>query len=144
MRTLVVDASVMVKWLNQDRELHTEEAMEILHRGALGRLRLVTSELAFFEVLNALIRGKGLVGNDLEVAVRAVFKLPVRRLPLTLEDAAVAAILCEHRRLTFYDAAYMALARSQLCPLVTANPKDQKNAPGIQVISVSDARRWLD
>lgn len=134
----VVDASVILKWLNQDREQHTEEAFDILTHAATSAFFITTSDLAVHEVLNALVRGKGLRERELGEAVENFFALPLRAIATDLHLAAASAILADEYKLTFYDAVYMALAFDLNIPLITANPKHQKSIAGIQVIPLSN------
>lgn len=136
MEEYIVDASVIVKWLNQDRELHTKKAFALLKRAALGDCRLCTADLALFEVSNALIRGKGLAGSILKTALGAFFQLPLFRHKTTEHVASVAALIAQEQKITFYDAVYLAHAHQLGVPLVTANPKDQKPMVGIRVIRI--------
>lgn len=138
MDRFVVDASVIVKWLNQDREEHTHQAMLLLELCAQGTVRLFTTDLAVHEVLNALIRGKGLKGKRIEQAVEAFFQLPLVSRPTTLKITATAALLAEQKRITFYDAVYLALAHDVDAPLVTANPKHHKPFGRIRTIPIAD------
>lgn len=132
----VLDASVIVKWLNQDRELHTAEAKDILERAMQGTLRCATSDLAVHEVMNALVKGKELHGRALEEAVDAWHLLPLERIPTYRRIAARAALIAEKYRITFYDAVYLAVAFERAMPFITANPKHQAVVPGIEVIAI--------
>lgn len=138
MLSFVIDASVIVKWLNQDREQHTEQAMLLLTGAALGTHRLVTADLALFEVLNALIRGKGLTGRVLEMALENFFLLPLGRQQTTTRIASLAVLIAQEQKITFYDAVYLAHAQEHGVPLVTANPKDHKPMAGIKTIRIED------
>lgn len=134
----VLDASVVVKWLNQDRELHTAEAKDILERAMHRSLRCATSDLAVHEVMNALIRGKGIRGRALEEAVDVWHLLPLERIFTSRRIAARAALIAEQYRITFYDAVYLAVASERELPLITANPKHQKAVAGVTVIALED------
>lgn len=137
-RQVIVDASVIVKWLNQEREQLTKEAFDILEQAECGTLSLLTSDLATHEVLNALIRGKGLRERMLEFAVHAFFDLPLVFLDTNFEIASLAAIIAEKHGVTFYDAVYSSIASIHQCPLVTANPKHQKSTTFSRTIPLGD------
>lgn len=136
----VVDASVIVKWLNQDREAFTKEAQNLLEQAAKGTLDISTVDLAIHEVCNALIRGKGLRDHILEDAVETFFVLPIQIVETDLHIAAAAATIAQREQITFYDAVYMALAFDLGVPLVTANPKHQRPLPGVAVIPISELK----
>ena len=132
----VVDASVIVKLLNQDREPYTAEAVDILEKAINGSMRLCTSDLAVHEVCNALIKGKGLKGRTLKQAIESFFVLPIGRIMTDLHLAAIATTISEEYNVTFYDAIYMAVAFDLGIPLITANPKHQRPLPQVNVISL--------
>lgn len=136
----IVDASVIVKWLNQEREQNTKEAFDILVGAAQGSIELHTSDLAVHEVLNALIRGKGMTKRNLQIAIEAFFQLPLSIIATDEQIAAPAALIAERQKITFYDAIYLALALEFEYPLITANPKDQKSGGGIDVLPLSEWR----
>ena len=50
MKTLIVDSSVIVKWLNQTKEQNLEQADKILSEAREGKIQLIAPELAKYEV----------------------------------------------------------------------------------------------
>lgn len=137
----VVDASVVVKWLNQEGEDGSDAALELLRSAHEGRADLYTSDLAPHEVLNALIRGKKLRGRVLEDAVKLFYSLPLTYMPTDFLTAAAAAMIASEHHITFYDAVYIALILDEQTPLITANPKHQRVLPHLPVISVTEWNR---
>lgn len=95
------------------------------------------------EVLNALIRGKGLKGRPLEQAVELFFSFPLEYVPTNYGLAAAAALIAEQERLTFYDAIYVALAFERSASLITANPAHQGKFKKIRVIDIADRQNSL-
>lgn len=91
-------------------------------------------------MLNAIIRGKGLTGRDLEMALENFFLLPLLRQQTTIRIASLAALIAQEQKITFYDAVYLAHAQEQGVPLVTANPKDHKPIAGIKTIRIEDVK----
>lgn len=134
----ILDASVIVKWLNHAREQHTDQAMDILQRGVADRWRLYTSDLATHEVLNVLIKGKNLKAKELERAVSLYFELPLLKINTNKSMAMSAAIIAELQNITFYDAVYLSIAQQFDVSLITANPKHQKPSEAISVIPLSE------
>lgn len=141
--TYIVDASVAVKWLNQKNEPAAAEALALLQEAITGACLLVSSDLLPHEVLNALIRGKGLNGRPLEQAVELFFSFPLEYVPTSFGLAAAAALIAEQERLTFYDAIYVALAFERSAPLITANPAHQGKFKKIRVIDIADRQNPL-
>lgn len=133
----VVDASVIVKWLNQESEDDAGAALELLRSAHEGRTNLFTSDLAPHEVINALVRGKKLKGHFLEEAVKLFYSLPLTFMPTDYLTAASAAIIASEHNITFYDAVYISLILDEQTPLVTANPKHQRVLAHLPVIPVT-------
>lgn len=140
-RTYILDASVIVKWFNKEREEWTEEAEDILDAAHQGVHSLATCELAVHETFNVLIRSKGVAGRDLERAVDRFFNLPMRLLRTDIVCTAKAAMIAEDASITFYDAVYLAQAHMCSAPLITANPKHQRSREGIMVIPLD---QWFE
>jgi predicted nucleic acid-binding protein len=114
--TFVVDASIVGAWCFPDEANRlAEDAFE-----RLEAMAAVVPALWWFEVRNVLLvnerRGR------LDAAGTAEFLTDLGRLPIRIDrEPAGAAILALARahRLTFYDAAYLELARRLDAPLAT-------------------------
>lgn len=133
----VVDASVVVKWLNVDREGATREALALLRGAVENQWKLVSSDLLPHEVCNALLRGKGLRGALLEEAVDLFFSLPIVSFRTDLSIVRTAAVIADEYALTFYDAVYVAVASIQAIPLITANVRHQGRVSNVTVLDVA-------
>lgn len=134
----VIDASVIIKWLNKDRELLTEQAQDILTKAEERKIFLFTPDLAVHEVFTVLIRAKGLAGELLEQALDSFWKLPLSIFSTDQVLSSTAAVIASKTRMTFYDAAYVALAlHNQQC-LITNNSKDQDVVSDVPVIALAD------
>lgn len=138
---VVVDASVVVKWLNRENELYVEEAKDMLMSAVGGFYTLVVSDVTVHEVFNALIRGKQLKGAMLKEAIETYFLSPLHVVQTSQRIAATAALIAEKDGVTFYDAVYCAVALEYDAPLITANPKHQRSREGIMVISLD---QWFE
>lgn len=128
---MVVDASVAVKWFS--REHGGVRARSFLRRHIAGTVHLIAPDLLIYEVGNALVRGKQLSARSVRDALAILQQSGVEMVPLTEAMIARAAEWCEAKRLTFYDAAYLAVAAEFSIPLLSANPKDQGVVEGIEV-----------
>lgn len=115
--TLVVDASVALKWFLQEEG--SDHAAALLDRGDL----LIAPDLILAEVCNA---GWKAVRNGM--ARLEQLEIAAARLPVALDelvplaslavDAAAAAIALDH---PVYDCFYLALAVQRDCQLITAD-----------------------
>lgn len=134
----VVDASVSIKWLNQDREDLTEQAQDILLKAEEEKIFLFAPDLIIHEVLNVLIRAKGLRGKQLEDAIDEFWQLPLSLFSTDRVLSSTASVIAAQTGMTFYDATYVALALNNQQSLITNNSKDQNVVSEVHVISLAD------
>ncbi|MBI4135439.1 type II toxin-antitoxin system VapC family toxin [Candidatus Uhrbacteria bacterium] len=133
----VLDASVLVKMLNQEREQDADKALGLMDRGVAGTLNLCTSDFATHEIINALLKGKNITGELLRQTIEHWFILPIERVDTDVTLASRAADIAQRQNITFYDAIYCAIAFERGIPLITANPKHQRPMPGVIAISLA-------
>ena len=116
--TVIVDASVAVKWLLK------EEGSEAAKRLIADEV-LAAPELLFIECANVL-RTKQRAGELTPELVREAFTVldavPVRPIPIRAHVAAAHAIAMELNR-SAYDSLYLAVALAERAGLVTADEK---------------------
>jgi len=133
-----VDTSVVVKWLNQEGEDNTTQALSLLHAAKRNELLLFSSDLLPIEVINVLIWSKKLQNNLLEEAIHDLFSFPVQLITTEEELASEAGKIAQENRITAYDAIFLAVAYKQNIPLITANPKHQARFKKIPVFDVAE------
>ncbi len=131
----VVDASVAVKWFA--REDGSERAREVLRRGEAGEVTLHAPDLLLYEVGNALARGKGVSAASVRDALGLLRQSCIEWHALDEEIIEEAALFTERYGITFYDAAYAALADREDAVLLSANPKDHKQIREVRVQTLS-------
>lgn len=112
---LVIDASVAIKWVIEEQG--TQEAL------SLRRHRLFAPDLLAAECANVLwkkARRNELTSQEALLAVRLLQRADIELVPMRalLEPATRLAIALDHPA---YDCAYLALAESLSCDLVTAD-----------------------
>lgn len=116
--TVVVDASVAVKWLVE------EDGSEPARRLAATEV-MAAPELLFIECANVL-RTKARFGQlDAQLSRRALAALaamPIRSVSVRAHAAEAHALALELNR-SAYDALYLAVALSEHARLVTADPR---------------------
>ena len=121
MKRVVVDASVILKWVLGDRrETDHEKAMDLLDAWVDGRVEVFAPALWEYEVGNFLGR---------ELPEQATQKMSLLRglgivsLPLNEKMHALCFSWMKQNGVTFYDAAYLAAAVETGGILVTADSK---------------------
>ncbi len=143
MTRVVPDSSVMVKWVNQDKELDLDKADQLLLDVQSGEVELVAPELAKYEIGNALLK-KGLQQTQAFQSLGTVYSLPVQFVPETEELAnqtyqiANKLRLAGDFKLSYYDASFAALAKQEGAILVTANPKHQTKISGVTIVPLGN------
>lgn len=143
MNILVIDSSVIVKWLNQTREENLEQADKILNQAMFGEVELFAPELAKYEVGNVLIT-KGVTASDAQISLNILHSFPINFVPESLDLARQTYFLAESLRITYYDASFLSIAKQYNAVLVTDNIKHQGKESGIKVISLEDYPSKLD
>lgn len=137
MHKIVVDSSVIVKWLTTQNEQLLEQAGRILEDAKDGKVVLTAPELSRYELGNALLKKK--IGLFLALdALTVSHALPVVFVIETPDLAIETYQIAEATGITYYDASFMALAKQEKATLVTDNPKHQKKAKGIKVIPLEN------
>ncbi|MDP8977092.1 MAG: type II toxin-antitoxin system VapC family toxin [Actinomycetota bacterium] len=127
MTEIVLDASVVIKWLKATGERHVEEAVDLRARYLAGSVTVVTAPLLRLEVLNVFGRRWRWPAEHLrEMAVRLeLLGFQFVEPPLVLVAEWTAA------GLSAYDASYVALAETRGVPLVTDDDLVVRVADGL-------------
>lgn len=135
---IVVDTSVFSKWVNTSYEEHLEEADSVLRDAREQRIELFAPELAKYELGNVLLKGKKLEPHEAYISLETAYTLPIAFIPGSLNLAHETFELAYQAGMTYYDAAFVALAKELRATLVTDNPKHQKKGHGVRVVSLAD------
>lgn len=135
-KILVVDSSIIIKWLNYTDEPHLPQAQKLLDHLETNRVSVYVPELVKYEIGNALLKGKQLLIPEAEDALDAFSKLPLHIIPAELNHLIEIYKLAERLTMTFYDASFVHLAQLFRAPLVTDNPKHQKKVEEVKVIAL--------
>ncbi len=135
---VVVDTSVIVKWLNQTNEKNIDNADQIMSAALKGDIELFAPELAKYEVGNVLLKGKQLTPEESYVSLATSYSLPITFINESEDLARETYRLAFSLNVTYYDASFMSLAKQYGATLVTDNPKHQAKSQEIRVKSLKD------
>ena len=138
MERVVVDASVILKFFVN--EAHSEAAHRLRDSRISGKISLIAPSLLFYEVMNAVRYSKArrftveeqkVIAEAMENYAFTLFGLDADLMNRTIDVAA-------KHNISFYDAAYVALAINTGSKLYTADEKLIKAAKSPQVIHIRD------
>ena len=118
---VVLDASVVVKWFV--REKYTEAALRVRDDYGAGRADIWSTELLPFEVLNALRYNPNFGVEELKSSASALEHFRLALHPVLGELAEASLSDAFSYGITFYDAAYHALALLLGRKMYTADEK---------------------
>lgn len=120
-RKYVADASVILKWiLGDERESDQERAMQLLHAWVEGNVTISAPVLWQFEVGNVLGR---VIPEEAQEKMNLIVDLNIRSIALTDHVYRLCFDLMKTKGVTFYDAAYLAVAYDIQAMLVTADER---------------------
>lgn len=135
---LVVDSSIIVKWLSQDNEKYLDTVDKILRDAQSESVILIAPELAKYEVGNVLLFSKHLTPDQAETALTQFYNLPIKFIVESKESSQATFTLAYDLRITYYDASFMSLAKQYNANLITDNIKHQGKDSNIKVITLKD------
>lgn len=135
---VIVDSSVIVKWLNTTDEQYVEEANNLLNDALNRKVELLAPELAKYEVGNVLLKGKQLTSQEAYISLATVHALPISFIPDSEELAKETYAQAYTNNITYYDASFLALAKHHNGNLITENIKHQGKSTTVKVIPLKD------
>lgn len=121
-QALLLDSSVIIKWFRKGEEFHAH-ALKVRQRYLDGHLLLAALDLSFYEIANVLRYKPDLNASDVEQAVKSLWDMGLRLVPVTSTILATAIQMAYKFDLTVYDAAFLAATDEAEVPLVTADRK---------------------
>ena len=134
---IVVDSSVIVKWLNRDNENYLDQADKILKNCQADKITLYAPELAKYEVGNALLNKKMELPQT-KSSMATLYSLPINFVKLDEESAQNTYDFADQLNITYYDGVFLTLAKKIKGILVTDNPKHQKSIRDIKILPLED------
>jgi len=135
MQNLVLDTSVIVKWLFADKEEHVEAALAVLRAIQSGTYTAYAPELCKYELGNVLAKRR--VETDRREAILSIFyHYPITFVADDKQLASRTAEISFTTGMTYYDASFVALAEELDGELITDNFKHQGKATSIKITSL--------
>ena len=135
---VVIDSSVILKWLSNDNEKYIDVADKILQDAQKGKIELLAPELAKYEVGNVLLYSKKLSPKQARIIFNKLYNLPLSFILESEKLANETYNIASKLGITYYDASFLSLAKQHEAILVTENIKHQGKTAEIKVISLAD------
>ena len=135
---VVVDTSVITKWLNQNGENDVDMADRIMESALKGEIELIAPELSKYEYGNVLLRGKQLTPKEANISLGTAYSLPINFVSESEDLARETFTIAFNLGITYYDASFLSLAKKYDAVLVTENIKHQGKTRDVKVKSLRD------
>jgi len=139
-QTLVLDASVAVKWFSARGEDDISQALAMRDGHVAGDIQIVVPDLFYYEVANALVHKKSIPTREIQSALVDLFALGLKSVEVGTALMSASITLSRQFTVSIYDSCYIALAQEIASPLVTANPRHQGKTFGCKVIPIEEWR----
>src|SRR3989344_3106779 len=108
---IVLDTSVIIKWLNRNNEQHLAQADQLLDSVRKGEVELIAPELIKYELGNVLLKGKQLTPKEVNISLGTAYSLPINFVSESEEIAKETYTLAFSSGNTYYDASFLTLAK---------------------------------
>ena len=123
-KTLVVDASTVVKWFVQETDSDKASVLKTAHQN--GDLQLTAPDLLIYEVSNALNYNPKMRVEEIVGSINRLFELDIDLIPPSMEFTNETCKFAQKHNIAIYDASYVTLADMIGTNCVTADGKLQK------------------
>jgi len=125
----VVDASVVSKWFNRG-ETEEEQATLLREAWADRRVKLFAPSLMLFEVANSIWKNPGTPDDLARSLVKTAKNLSPTLINPSARTVGLAMLIARKTKITFYDAIYLAVAKSLSLRLISADGKQLSASSG--------------
>lgn len=132
---VVLDASVVLKWLIDESESTAARALRDCH--VRGEELIVVPSLLFYEVANVLRYKENLPDAEIVHLFEILSDLEFSAMHPSFLELREAVAYARIKRVSVYDAAYIVLARKLGCNLITADKRLARavREPFVQTLS---------
>jgi predicted nucleic acid-binding protein len=134
--SLVLDASIGVKWFSAKGEDALSMALAIRDAHIARELTITVPDLFFYEVASAIAHKKFIPTRSAQSAIRDLLDLHLDVVAINARLLDESVKLSRDLNITVYDACYISAACNLGCPLVTANPGHQGRSTSCKIIPI--------
>jgi predicted nucleic acid-binding protein len=132
---IVLDASVVLKWLFEDED-GGDRAARFKEGHVDGQEIIAVPDLLFYEIGNVLATKTRLSESAVAEAFSLLWDFSLERFDLGLEEFQGSLALSRKYKITLYDAAYIELSRRLKCAFVTADKKLYGKVKSIKAVEL--------
>jgi predicted nucleic acid-binding protein len=132
---IVCDASVVLKWIFGE-ERGGDRADRLKEGHVAGSEIIAVPDLLFYEIANVLATKTRLSDAAANEAFSLLWDFQLERFDLGLEEFMGGLALSRKYKITFYDAAYIELARKLKCAFVTADRRLYEKTKTLKLVDL--------
>lgn len=118
---IVVDASIVMKWIEEEKDTAIARAFQMNHLE--GKEEIVAPQLLFYEIANTLSTKSFTTPSYIAAGLDLLSKMHLVVYKEEQEDILQAALLAREYDVAFYDMLYVVVAQKNACLLVTADER---------------------
>lgn len=118
-KTLVLDASVIVKWYSEEGD--TEKALQIRDLFLKNKFNIMVPDLMFYEIANVVRYARGIVDKEKEAILNNIVLLNLEVVSVSRHNLIKSLSLALKYDITIYDAVYLVIASEKKGIYVTAD-----------------------
>jgi len=136
----ILDSSVIVKWFSHDGEKNVDKALRLMDLYERSIIEITIPDLSLYEIANALRYNKNFSPEDVKKVIATLEDMGLNILGINGELMALAIDIAFKDNITVYDAIFISASNVTMMPLVTANPRHQKNLKRGNIIILEDLK----
>ncbi len=137
-KKIVVDSTVIIKWLNRNNEQNIDQADKVLEDVYAGKTSLFAPELAKEEIGKVLLLGKRLTQTESKTPLSLLYDLPIQFMPLSRELSKESYAIAQAYGLDYNESVFLALSEQKSAIYVTEIVNKQALATGAKILALRD------
>lgn len=136
---IVVDASVVFKWIVSEDETSTRAARQLRQQYLLGKEKIIAPDILLYEIANIFAYKTKLSFEDVAKAWQSFQSLEIPVVAATEAYIGDCLKFSQRHQISVYDASYVVLAQKRKCRFITADKRlvARVNLPFVHVLSAN-------
>ncbi len=137
-KKIVVDSTIIIKWLNRHNELNIDQADKILGDVYAGKITLFAPELAKDEIGKILLQGKRLSQSESKTPLSLLFDLPIQFMTQSQKLSKESFAIAQAYGISYNESVFLALSEQESAIYVTDSVNKQALATGAKILTLRD------